>query len=161
MNEASKGAMIAALRDFKKSYQKLNQLWQEDTEFDLNDTEAIDRYPFERSFDELCIIEWCEESIAEIGTSVSEDVTMLNPKCALCNGCKKIQVGSKDLYQCSLDVSGDCQELQIPFNRDAAIVYIVSRINATNTVEDIVLNGAVGLNTMSDVEIYETYLSLI
>jgi tRNA A37 threonylcarbamoyladenosine biosynthesis protein TsaE len=55
--------MITALTNFRDAYRKLLDAWEL---YDLNDTEAIQKYPFEKSFDELTIVEWCNETINEI-----------------------------------------------------------------------------------------------
>jgi|SRR5690606_740749 len=55
--------MITALTNFRDAYKKLLDIWNL---YDLNSTEAIQKYPFEKSFDELTIVEWCNETINEI-----------------------------------------------------------------------------------------------
>lgn len=55
--------MITALTNFRDAYIKLLDAWNL---YDINGTEAIQKYPFEKSFDELTIVEWCNETINEI-----------------------------------------------------------------------------------------------
>ncbi len=55
--------MITALANFRDAYKKLLTAWEL---YDINDTAAIEKYPFAKSFDELTIVEWCNETINEI-----------------------------------------------------------------------------------------------
>ena len=55
--------MIKALENLKRAYYEVLEAW-EDT--DLNETKSIEKYPFERSFDELGLVEWIEATIEEL-----------------------------------------------------------------------------------------------
>ena len=55
--------MIKALENLKRAYYEVLEAW-EDT--DLNETKSIEKYPFERSFDELRLVEWIEATIEEL-----------------------------------------------------------------------------------------------
>jgi len=57
--------MIKALNKLKESYYEVLEAWE--TETDLNKTESIKKYPFEKSFDELGLVDWIEETIEELG----------------------------------------------------------------------------------------------
>lgn len=57
--------MIKALNKLKEAYYEVLIKWQ--TETDLNETKSIKKYPFKRSFDELGLVEWIEETIKELG----------------------------------------------------------------------------------------------
>lgn len=58
--------LINAMGDFKKSYNKLNEVIS-NNEIDINDIySASEFYPFNRSFDELNIDIWVEETIDEL-----------------------------------------------------------------------------------------------
>ena len=61
--EEQTAEMVTALANFRDAYEKLLDTWDL---YDLNDTEAIGNYPFEESFDELPITDWCNETINEI-----------------------------------------------------------------------------------------------
>lgn len=61
--EEQTAEMVTALANFRDAYEKLLDTWDL---YDLNDTEAIGNYPFEKSFDELPITDWCNETINEI-----------------------------------------------------------------------------------------------
>jgi hypothetical protein len=52
---------INALKDFRKAYINLVENWNI-----LNGTESIKLYPFEKSFDELEVINWIDETLKEI-----------------------------------------------------------------------------------------------
>ena len=56
--------MINALNKLKEAYYEGLEAWE--TEIDLNETESIKKYPFEKSFDELGLVEWIEETIEEL-----------------------------------------------------------------------------------------------
>lgn len=56
--------MIKALKNLKRAYYEVLEAWEET---DLNDTESIKKYPFEKSFNELDLVEWIEETIKELG----------------------------------------------------------------------------------------------
>lgn len=56
--------MIKALKNLKRAYYEVLEAWEET---DLNETKSIRKYPFERSFNELDLIEWIEETIKELG----------------------------------------------------------------------------------------------
>ena len=59
-----KQTVIKALENFRDAYIGLLEAWEL---IDLNSTEAIQKYPFEKSFDELTtIIEWCDATINEL-----------------------------------------------------------------------------------------------
>lgn len=62
--DAKTQEMIDALILFKQSYNKITELW--DMDVDLNELESVERYPFERSFDDICIPEWVNETVAEL-----------------------------------------------------------------------------------------------
>ncbi len=62
-NQKLAAEIITALIDFRDAYRRLLDAWES---YDLNGTEAIQKYPFEKSFDELAIVEWCNETIDEI-----------------------------------------------------------------------------------------------
>lgn len=55
--------MIEALKNLKRAYYEVLEAW-EDT--DLNETKSIEKYPFERSFDQLGLVEWIEATIEEL-----------------------------------------------------------------------------------------------
>ena len=55
--------MIAALANFRDAYKQLLNAWEL---YDINNTTSIQKYPFEKSFDELTIVEWCNETIDEL-----------------------------------------------------------------------------------------------
>ena len=56
--------MIKALNKLKEAYYEVLNEWENT---DLNETKSISKYPFERSFDELGLVEWIEETIKELG----------------------------------------------------------------------------------------------
>ncbi len=56
--------MIKALKNLKRAYYEVLEAWEET---DLNETKSISKYPFERSFNELNLVEWIEETIKELG----------------------------------------------------------------------------------------------
>ena len=56
--------MIEALKNLKRAYYEVLKAWEKT---DLNKTESIKKYPFEKSFDELGLVEWIEETIKELG----------------------------------------------------------------------------------------------
>lgn len=56
--------MIKALKNLKRAYYEVLEAWEET---DLNETKSIKKYPFKRSFDELGLVEWIEETIKELG----------------------------------------------------------------------------------------------
>lgn len=63
-NQKQAAEMIKALENFRDAYKQLLDAWEL---IDLNNTEAIQKYPFEKSFDELVtIIEWCDATISEL-----------------------------------------------------------------------------------------------
>ena len=62
-NQKRAAEIITALINFRDAYRRLLDAWEL---YDLNDTEAIQKYPFEKGFDELAIVEWCNETIDEI-----------------------------------------------------------------------------------------------
>lgn len=70
MNTVSE--QINALISFKRAYNHLMFCWDgkryrdDDTGVNLNDTEALDLYPFHRSFDELNVNQWTERTIDEL-----------------------------------------------------------------------------------------------
>lgn len=55
--------MIAALNAFQQSYFDLLLAW---SSCDLNNTYTIGDYPFDESFDELRIADWCDSAVAEL-----------------------------------------------------------------------------------------------
>lgn len=55
--------MVKALENLKRAYYEVLEAW-EDT--DLNQLESIEKYPFERSFDQLGLVEWIEATIEEL-----------------------------------------------------------------------------------------------
>jgi len=55
--------MIKALENLKRAYYEVLSEWENT---DLNETESIEKYPFERSFDELGLVEWIEATIEEL-----------------------------------------------------------------------------------------------
>jgi hypothetical protein len=57
--------MVKALSKLKEAYYEVLKAWE--TEIDLNETESIEKYPFEKSFDDLGLVEWIEETIEELG----------------------------------------------------------------------------------------------
>ncbi len=56
--------MIKALENLKRAYYDVLEAWE--TEIDLNELESIEKYPFERSFDQLGLVEWIETTIEEL-----------------------------------------------------------------------------------------------
>ena len=56
--------MIKALNKLKEAYYEVLNEWENT---DLNETKSIRKYPFEKSFDELGLVEWIEETIKELG----------------------------------------------------------------------------------------------
>lgn len=56
--------MVKALNKLKEAYYEVLNEWEKT---DLNKTESIKKYPFEKSFDELGLVEWIEETIEELG----------------------------------------------------------------------------------------------
>ena len=55
--------LINALQEFKNAYNNLLNQWFKN---DLNETESIKLYPFNKSFDELEINEWIDSTITEL-----------------------------------------------------------------------------------------------
>ena len=55
--------MVEALENFRKAYLGLLLLPDLD---DINNTEAIKLYPFNRSFDELGVVEWVDATVEEL-----------------------------------------------------------------------------------------------
>lgn len=55
--------MVNALNKLKEVYYEVLNEWERT---DLNETESIKKYPFEKSFDELGLVEWIEETIEEL-----------------------------------------------------------------------------------------------
>lgn len=55
--------MIEALKNLKKAYYDVLTAWEN---VDLNETKSIEKYPFERSFDQLGLVEWIEATIEEL-----------------------------------------------------------------------------------------------
>lgn len=69
MNTVSE--QINALIAFKRAYNQLLFHWdgkpyREADGINLNDTKAIDLYPFHRSFDELDVVDWCMRTVEEL-----------------------------------------------------------------------------------------------
>jgi hypothetical protein len=62
--DAKTQEMIDALRLFKQAHSKIIDLWYDGV--DLNDTESLIHYPFDRSFDELSIPEWVNNTVNEL-----------------------------------------------------------------------------------------------
>ena len=56
--------MINALNKLKEAYYEVLGAWI--TEIDLNELDSIKKYPFEKSFNELGLVEWIEETIEEL-----------------------------------------------------------------------------------------------
>ena len=56
--------MIEALKNLKRAYYEVLIEWEKT---DLNNTHSIKKYPFEKSFDELGLVDWIEETIEELG----------------------------------------------------------------------------------------------
>lgn len=67
---AKKLEMIEALRQFAEAHKKIVELWNGDEAVELNDTNAIDLYPFEQSFDDYAISDWVETTIEELEDKV-------------------------------------------------------------------------------------------
>ena len=55
--------MVNALNKLKEAYYEVLEAWEE---VDLNELESIEKYPFERSFDQLELVEWIEATIEEL-----------------------------------------------------------------------------------------------
>ena len=55
--------MVNALNKLKEAYYEVLNEWENT---DLNETESIKKYPFEKSFDELGLVEWIEATIEEL-----------------------------------------------------------------------------------------------
>lgn len=56
--------LINALIEFKQAYNNLLDKWLKDDV--LNETENIDLYPFDKSFDELEVNNWVNTTITEL-----------------------------------------------------------------------------------------------
>lgn len=56
--------LIKALEQFRKAYLDLLEEWSEN--YILDDLESIELYPFHKSFDELDVCRWVEETLDEI-----------------------------------------------------------------------------------------------
>ena len=65
MTKSSGEAMIVALNKLRESVYEIITDWEE---CNLNDTESIADYPFDKSMDELYLYidEWCYGTIAEL-----------------------------------------------------------------------------------------------
>ena len=55
--------MIEPLKNLKRAYYEVLEAWEN---VDLNETKSIEKYPFERSFDQLGLVEWIEATIEEL-----------------------------------------------------------------------------------------------
>ncbi|MGF9978900.1 hypothetical protein [Viridibacillus arvi] len=60
-----------ALAIFKESYYDLVVAWENFNEF--NDYDAIKKYPFEKSFEDIEIIEWVNLSIKELEQNIANE----------------------------------------------------------------------------------------
>lgn len=59
---------LQALENFRKAYfQLLYKWWDNDI---LDNTESLNKYPFNKSFDALSIPQWIEETIEEIKANI-------------------------------------------------------------------------------------------
>lgn len=61
--------LINALQEFKNAYNNLLDQWLKNDV--LNETESIKLYPFNKSFDELEINEWIDNTITELNGTIS------------------------------------------------------------------------------------------
>lgn len=61
--------LINALQEFRNAYNGLLEQWLKNDV--LNETESIKLYPFDKSFDELEINEWIDNTIAELNGTIS------------------------------------------------------------------------------------------
>ena len=170
MQNKSKLEMIAALRDFKLAYDVLNKTWVESTDSDINTTEAIRFYPFNKSFDELNVHEWVDATLIELGANVPAGTMVISSKCAGCESCTKVTetiTGSPiedGWFQCISGVEGalDCSPLMVEFHRDWVIDYIH---DTDMTVEqdthegfaNMNLEGNTGLRALTDIELLNLY----
>lgn len=55
--------MIDALEGFKEAYNNVLEAW---SEYDINETESIELYPFVTSFDEINVSEWVDSTMKEL-----------------------------------------------------------------------------------------------
>lgn len=66
VEEAQRTELIEALREFSNAYNRLLTVWTDTTLFDLNRLVAIKFYPFHKSFDELDVNGWVDDTIMEL-----------------------------------------------------------------------------------------------
>lgn len=67
--EIMNNELINALQEFKNAYNNLLDQWLKNDV--LNETESIKLYPFNKSFDELKINEWIDNTITELKGTIS------------------------------------------------------------------------------------------
>lgn len=58
--------ILEALKQFKEAYNTINELWGNNPLRDLNELNAIELYPFKKSFDEIDVNTWINETITEL-----------------------------------------------------------------------------------------------
>ena len=61
-----KEEMLVALFRFKDAYNDLLEEIQRIDSCDLNELDAISKYPFDKSFDELEVAEWVDATMKEL-----------------------------------------------------------------------------------------------
>lgn len=153
--------LITALRLLKEAHEQITEIWC--SEVDLNETRAIMHYPYSKSFDELNVPMWCEETIKELSKEIS---TVLNPKCLKCTNKKLVTTNTagmkvKPYYICN-DMCVDY--MYVNFNREELIDELVeddiSReacFSQASVIGNIYRHGITGYYECSDYEIYNYY----
>jgi hypothetical protein len=167
MEHISKVKLVAALRQLKEAHENLNAAWVEKSDTDLNDTESIRFYPFHRSFDELKVTTWCDETIKELVGDLPENLTMLNPECIQCGHCIEVNIMGISKFECIADGGNEgCEEVYIPYDREKIITAIVECIKLSTkfkfeSIDIILREGNAGFNHLTDYELLAVYSDLI
>lgn len=67
--------IINALEDLKEAFFKLVIVWAEDNKDLLNNSQSIELYPFDKSFDELFtdVCEWVDKTTEELKNKEEEN----------------------------------------------------------------------------------------
>ena len=77
--EYRKKEMRSALAGFYDAYVTLRDEWLRYDGFELNETESIKLYPFNKSFDELEVVAWVEATLDELTRPIEELEPMYSP----------------------------------------------------------------------------------
>jgi hypothetical protein len=68
----NKQEIIAMINDYRSAHNILSAKWHE---AGLNELDAVTQYPFDKSFDELMVTEWCDAMLAEIDNVIDYKIS--------------------------------------------------------------------------------------